>query len=208
VDFAGRRVDRQVEVPERRALRWSAEATQDRPDASDQFPRLEWLDDIVVGAELQPATLSMTSSRAVSMITGTLDPAPRSVRRTSNPTGGQHDVENEQIGPRLFGDRNGRVAVRCRQDFVSVSLEVSTHELDDMSFVVNDQYSTRHSTHHRGTAGPRKARRPVRLLSEAKVGRLRGIRCRRRRRCPFRCRRRLLDRRRPPRLACRRAWSC
>ena len=53
-DLARRRVDRQVEVAEdvgRR--RGSLEATQDSADTGDQLARLERLDDIVVGAELE-----------------------------------------------------------------------------------------------------------------------------------------------------------
>jgi hypothetical protein len=75
---------------------------QDAGDAQRKLLRLERLADVIVGADVSPSMRLRASSRAVSMMIGTLEDARRS-RASSKPVlARHHDVEDQQIEAQPF----------------------------------------------------------------------------------------------------------
>ena len=65
-----------------------AGAAQQRADAREQLAQRERLDEVVVGAGVEPGDAVVDSPRAVSISTGVRSPPSRSRRHTSRPSSG------------------------------------------------------------------------------------------------------------------------
>ena len=82
---------------------------------------------------------SMSSLRAVSMRMG-VSPAPSHLARDLDAVPpGQHQVEHDEVGVDAVVLSQRLLAVARLDDVVASLLEVETHELDDVAFVVDDE---------------------------------------------------------------------
>ena len=88
---------------------------------------------------------SVTSARAVSMITGTQRSLSRSARQTANAVAaGQHHVEHDGVVLVLSGLLERRVAVVRDVDLVALLLQAAPQRPRQLAVVLHDEQSHRH----------------------------------------------------------------
>ncbi len=131
---------RTVPVPSR-SLR--VRASQDRLHAGEEHPGAEGLGHVIVGAELQArhdvGLLALGREHddgdALRRLVGLEHPADLEPVEA-----GQHQVEDDEIGPVGAGGLDGLLAGADRYDIVAVLREIVPDKLEDILFIIDDQY--------------------------------------------------------------------
>jgi hypothetical protein len=156
-NVAGVHVDRQVEEgrgwPRRRAvdrvagpLRGRpAETSQDRPDPGDHLARLEWLGDIVVGAQLQPGdTVDDVVAGGQHQHSDTGPLAPKGSQDFEAGPSRQHYVQDQKVQAAVAAVLEGSLAILGFEDFVALAFEVRADHFSNVRLVVGDEDSRSH----------------------------------------------------------------
>lgn len=128
VDAIGLAVQFDVAAFQQRRDGVRSHPSQHRLDASHQLRGRERLDDVIVGAGGQPALpRSLSSPRAVSMMTGSRSVSGRILRRRQSSNAGnawQHPVEQKKIGNALLETDVGFIPLGTDFDVVAFGFQI------------------------------------------------------------------------------------
>ncbi len=117
-------------------------AAEDGADAGQELQVAERLGDVVVGAHLQAAHLVHLSGAGGKHDDGNVGKAPDLLAQLEAIDIGKHDVEQDEVRLLLLDEAQPCLAVGGRDDLGlgPAQVEAEVHHLDDVGFVVDDQY--------------------------------------------------------------------
>ena len=145
-------------------------ASQNRLHTRDQFARIEWLGEVVVGAKFETENfIDIFIARREHENRGGMICRPQTAAHLEAVEFREHYIQHDQGGMFVARQIERRLAVFCRDDAKTFAFEIHPREFDDGGFVVDEEDEFVHRQRlETGDRGLEKNHREVRNIREEK----------------------------------------